>query len=108
MHDLRAGVEVLPRAGKRDAGELHLGVITFEHAHRVQAADMGPERAGNPLDHAALLHERAFCIEVVHIFRPVLDGRIAQPGIFLYIQLHTAGVEVRDVIFRRRAALDKV
>ena len=108
VHDLRAGVKILPRAGKRDAGEFHLRVVALEHAHGVQAADMGAERAGHPLDHAALLHERAFCIEVVHIFRPVLDGRIAQLGIFLYIQLHTAGVEVRNVIFRRRAALDKM
>ena len=69
---------------------------------------MRPERAGNPLDHAALFHERAFCIEVIHIFRPVLDGRVAQLGVFLHVQLHAAGVEVRNVIFRRRAALDKM
>ena len=69
---------------------------------------MRPERAGNPLDHAALFHERAFCIEVIHIFRPVLDGRVAQLGVLLHVQLHAAGVEVRNVIFRRRAALDEV
>ena len=92
MDDLRAGIEILPRAGEGDAGELHAGVVALEDAHGVQAADVGAEGAGYPLDRTALFDERALGVEVVHILRPVLDRGIAELRAFLHEQLDAARV----------------
>ena len=108
MRDLCAGIEVLPRACKGDAGELHAGVITLEDAHRVQAADMRAEGTGHPLDNAVFLDKRALGVEVIHVLRPVLDGRIAQLRVLLDIQLDAAGVEISNIVLRSGAALDEV
>ena len=69
---------------------------------------MRAERAGHPLDHAALLHQRPLGVEVIHILRPVLDGRVAQLGILFDVKLHAARVEVRHVVLGSGAALDEV
>ena len=108
MDDLCARVEILSRAGKGHAGELHAGIVALEDAHGVQAADVRAERAGHPLDHAALLHQRPLGVEVIHILRPVLDGRVAQLGILFDVKLHAARMEVRHVVLGSGAALDEV
>ena len=69
---------------------------------------MRAERAGDPLDRAALLHKSTLGVEVVHILRPVFDGRIAQTRVFADKQLYAARVQVRHVVFRGGAAFDEV
>ena len=108
MDNLCAGIEVLPRTGEGDAGELHAGVIALEDAHGVQAADVGAEGAGYPLDSAALLDKRALGVEVIHILRPVLDCGIAELCALLHEQLDAARVEVCNVVLRRGTSLDEV
>ena len=53
-------------------------------------------------------HARALGVEVVHVLRPVLDGRVAQVRVLADEQLHSARVQVRHVVLRRAAALDEV
>jgi hypothetical protein len=69
---------------------------------------MGTERTGHPLDGAALFDQRALGVEIVHIFRPVLNRRIAQMRVLRDVQFHTARVQVGNIVFRRGAALDEM
>ena len=69
---------------------------------------MGAEGAGDPLDRAALFHQRTLGIQVVHVLRPVFNRRIPQRCIFANIQFHTASVQICDIIFRCRTAFNKV
>ena len=69
---------------------------------------MAAEAARNPFDRSALVAYRAFRVQVVHVLRPVLDGRIAQVRVFANEQLNGACVQVRHVVFRGRAAFDEV
>ena len=69
---------------------------------------MGTKGTRYPLDRAALFHNRALGVQIVHIFRPVLDRRIAEFRIFADVQLDTARMQVCYVIFRRRTALDEM
>ncbi len=69
---------------------------------------MGTKGAGNPLDGAALFHKGTLCVQVIHVFRPIFNGRIAQVGIFRNIQLHAARVQVGNVVFWCGAAFDKM
>ena len=69
---------------------------------------MRAKGAGNPFHRAALFHQCPFGIQVIHVFRPVLDGGIPQLGILFYKQLHAAGMEIGYVVFRCRAAFNEV
>ena len=108
VYDLGTGVQVLPGTRKGDAGKLHAGTLTLQNAHGVQAAGVGAEGAGDPLDGAALFDLGAFGVQVVHILRPVLDGRVAHAGTLADENLDAACVQVGNVVLRGRAALDKV
>ena len=108
VHDLGTGVQILPGAGKRDAGELHAGTLALQDAHRVQAARVGAERAGDPLDRAALFDPRTLGVQVVHILGPVFNRGVANARTLTDENLDAACVQVGDVVLRGRAALDKV
>ena len=69
---------------------------------------MGSKRTGNPFNRTAFLYNCPFCIEVIHIFRPVFNGRIAQLCIFLHIKLHASGMKIGYVIFRSRTSFDEM
>ena len=69
---------------------------------------MGAEGAGDPLNRAALFHQRTLGIQVVHVLRPVFNRRVAEFGPLLDVQLHAASVEVCHVVLRRGAALNEV
>ena len=69
---------------------------------------MRAKRAGDPLDQAVFFNEGAFRVEVHHVARPVLDRRVAKPCPFLDEQFDAACMEIRHIVFRRRAALDEV
>ena len=69
---------------------------------------MTAERARDPLDLAVLLDAHALCVEVVHVLRPVLDGRVAKARPLAHEQLDGAGVQVGDVVLGCGAALDEV
>ena len=69
---------------------------------------MAAERPADPFHGAALLHHGALRVEVVHVLRPVLDRGVAQGRALAHEQLHGAGVQVRHVVLRCRAALDEV
>ena len=69
---------------------------------------MGAERTGHP-DHVAIfLDEGLLGIQVVHILRPIFNGRVAEGSAFLYEKLYRPGMEVRHIVTRRRAAFDEV
>ena len=108
VHDLGTGVQILPGTGKRDAGELHAGTLALQDAHRVQAARVGAERAGDPLDRAALFDPRTLGVQVVHILGPVFNRGVAHARTLTDENLDAACVQVGDVVLRGRAALDKV
>ena len=107
-HHLRTGVEVLPRASKRDAGEARARLAPGQDAHGVEVAHVAAKRARDPLDLAFFLNTRAFGVEVVHVLRPVFDCGVAQMRPLAHKELNGAGVQVRHVVLGRRAALDKV
>ena len=69
---------------------------------------MGAEGPGDPLHGRSLFHQRPLRVEVVHVFRPVLNGRIAKARIFSDVEFDAAGVQVGHVVLRCGAALDKV
>ena len=108
VHDLGTGVQVLPGTGKRDAGELHAGTLALQNAHRVQAARVGAEGAGDPFNGAALFDPRTLGVQVVHVLGPVFNRGVAHARTLADENLHTACVQVGDVVLRGRAALDKV
>ena len=108
VDDLGTGVQVLPGTGKGDAGELHTGTLALQDAHGVQAAGVGAEGAGDPLDGAALFHLGALGVQVVHVLGPVLDGGVAHAGTLADENFHTACMQVGYIVLRGRAALDKV
>ena len=100
MDHTRAGVEVLSLSCKCNACVLAVSALSLEDGRRIEIGHMGAERAGNPLHAASLLDECALRIEVIHVLRPVLDGRVAETCIFLHIELDAARVEVCDVPLR--------
>ena len=108
MDDLRTGIEVLALAGEGNAGELHMGVVALQDGHRIEVGNMGAEGSGYPLHRAALFDDGTLRVQVIHILRPVLDGRVAKLRILADIELDAAGMQVRDVVLRCRAALDEV
>ena len=69
---------------------------------------MAAERAGDPLDLALVVHAGALGVQVVHVLRPVLDGRITQVRALAHEELHGARVQVGHVVLRCRATLDEV
>lgn len=69
---------------------------------------MGAKGAGYPFNHTAFLHYSAFGVQVVHVFGPVLNGGIAEPGFFAHIQLHAAGMQIGHIVFGRGTAFDKM
>ena len=69
---------------------------------------MRAERTRYPLDDAVLFNECTLRVEIHHVARPVLNRRIAQARAFLDEELDTAGMQVRDIVFRSRAALDEM
>ena len=69
---------------------------------------MGAEGAGHPLDPSPLLDQRPLGVQIVHVFRPVLDRGIAQCRALLDKQFHTARMEVRHIVFWCGTALDKM
>ena len=88
------------RRGKRDAGELHAGTLALQDAHRVQAARVGAERAGDPLDRAALFDPRTLGVQVVHILGPVFNRGVAHARTLTDENLDAACVQVGDVVLR--------
>ena len=106
--DLHTGVEFLTGAGKGDAGVVHLGVVAPQDGHRVQVGRVGTEGTGDPLHRAVLTDGDTLGVEVVHVLRPVLDGRVTHLGIVTDEDLDAARVEVRDAVLRSGAAFDEV
>ncbi len=68
----------------------------------------GSRKNRKPIRSAALFHQRALGVQVVHVLRPVLNGGIPQFGVLAHKQLHAAGVEVGHIVFWGRAALDEM
>ena len=108
VYHLGARVQLLPGPGKGDAGKFHPRALALQDAHGVQAGGVRAEGAGHPLDGAARGDLGAFGVEVVHIFGPVFNGRIPHTGILTDVDFHAAGVQVGNVVFGGRAALDKM
>lgn len=107
-HDFAAGVEVLAGTGKGDAGKARASAAAVEHAHGVEVAHVAAEGAADPLDVAVLVHARTLGVEVVHVLRPVFDGRVTQVRALAHKELDGTGMEVCHVVLGRGAALDKV
>ncbi len=108
VHDLRARVEVLPLPAKVMPVNSMRARSPFKMLIGYRQTTCEPNE---PEIHSIVPPSsttRALGIEVVHVLRPVFDGRIAQTRAFCDIQLHAAGMQVRHVVFRGGAAFDEV
>ena len=108
MNHFCTGVQILSGTRKSDAGKLHPGTLARQNAHGVEAGGVRAERAGHPLDGAALFHLGTLGVQVVHVLGPVLNGGVAHPGVLTNVDLHAACVKVGYIIFRSGAALNEV
>ena len=106
--DLRAGIEILSLSGKGDAGEFTGRTVAPENRIRIQAGGMRAEGAGYPDHVSVFIDERLLRVQVVHVLRPVFDGRVAQRRAFFHVQLDSTGVEIGHIVTRCRAAFDEV
>lgn len=80
---LGAGVLVLSLGCEGDRQSLTLGVRAHEVAGGVLHVGLGTDVAVDPLHRAALLDVGTLGDEVVHVVRPVLDGRVTAAGVLL-------------------------
>ena len=108
VHHLGTGVQILTGTCKGDAGEFHPGTLARQDAHGIQAGGVGTKGTGHPFDGAALFHPGTLGVQVVHVLRPVLNGGVAHPGVLADVDLHTACVQVGNVVLGGRAALNEV
>src|SRR3954465_10396150 len=108
VEDLGAGVLVLAVARERDRQDLAVGALAHQVDARVLHRELGAEVAVDPLDGRVLPRLRALGDEVVDVLRPVLHGRVADPGTRLGDQLDDGGVQGVRRVDGRRAALDVV
>lgn len=81
MDHFGAGVLVLTFSSKSDRQRLTLGVGAHEVAGRIFHIGFGTDIAVDPLHRAALFDVSALGDEVVHVVRPVLDGRITATSV---------------------------
>src|SRR5207247_680400 len=84
---LRAGVLVLLAPRERDREHLAVRALAHEVDARVLHGDLGPEVRVDPGHAAALLDDGALGHEVVDVVAPVLDGRVADVGVFLHVDV---------------------
>ena len=108
MNYLGSRIQVLAFSCKGDTRKLHPRTFSFQNRHGVQVRGVGAEGTGNPLDRAALCNRGPLGVQVVHVFRPVLDGGIAKLCIFSDEKLHAAGMKVGHVIFRCGTAFNEM
>src|SRR5574344_1897990 len=83
-------------------------MCTLQNGHRIKVRNVTAERTAHPFHSAALFNERALGVQVVHVLRPVLYRAVAEVCSLLYIQLNAACMEIRNIIFWRRASFDEV
>ena len=69
---------------------------------------MRPKGTRYPFNSTTFTYNTTFCIEVIHILRPVFNCRITQCSIIFNKQFNCASMEVRNIIFRSGASFDKV
>src|SRR5574344_1388312 len=83
-------------------------MCTLQNGHRIKVRNVTAERTAHPFHSAALFNERALGVQVVHVLRPVLYRAVAEVCSLLYIQLNAACMEIRNIVFWRRASFDEV
>ena len=108
MDNLRSGVQVLSFSRKGDTGKLCPCPLPVENTHRIQIGYMRTKGTGYPLNLSAFFYFCSLCIQVVHIFRPVLNNGITKGCIFSHIQFHASGMKICHIVFRCRAAFNKM
>src|SRR5665647_2421558 len=84
------------------------GVLAHQVDGRVLHGHFGPDVPVHPLHGGALAGGRPLGDQVVHVVRPVLDGRVPHPGVLLHDDLDDRGVQRVAGVDRRGAALDVV
>ena len=105
---LAAGVGVHPLAGERHGEHLAARALAEQVDRRVLHRHLGSDVAVDPLHDGVLVGGRALGHEVVHVGRPVLDRRVADPGALLGHDLDDRGVQRVARVDRCRAALHVV
>ena len=108
MDDFTSRIQILACPCKSNPGKFRAGSASVQDAHRIKIGNMGSERTGYPFDPAALLHQRPLRIEVVHILRPVFDGRIAKGSIRADKEFHTSCMKIRNIIFGSGTSFNKM
>jgi len=108
MIHLRAGVDVLALASHGDSDVVVGGAAALQDRRRVQHRRLRAHRARNPLHAPALLGDGALRVEVVRVFRPVLDGRVLDVGVLVDEDFNTATVKIEFRVLRGGTALDVV
>src|SRR5699024_8877991 len=108
VHQLGAGVLVLPLGGKGDGQGLALGVLAHQVHGRVLHGHLGADVAVDPLHGGALFGHGPLGHQVVDVVRPVLDGRVAAARVLLDDDLDDGRVQRVGLVDRRCASLDVV
>src|SRR5260364_61955 len=108
MDHFGAGVLVLAFSSKSNRQCLTLCMGAHEVASRVFHIGFGTDIAVDPLHRAAFFDVSALGDEVVHVVRPVLDGRITAASVLFDDDLDDRGVQGIRLVDRGSAALDVV
>ena len=106
VHDLATGVLVLPVARERDGEDLTLRARLHQVDRRVLHRELRAEVAVHPLHRRVLVGRGTLRHQVVHVLRPVLDGRVAAAAALLDDDLHHRGVQAVRRVRWRGTALD--
>ena len=69
---------------------------------------MGTKGSGNPDHMPIFFHQRFLGVQVVHILRPVFNGRIPEGSPFLYKEFYGTGMEIGHIVTGCRAALNEM
>src|SRR5699024_2922860 len=87
VHHLRPGVLMLAFTGERYRQRLTVGMLPHEIHGGVLHRYLGTDIAVDPLHGGTLFAGGALGNQVVNVIRPVLDGRVAAPGVLFHDNL---------------------
>ncbi|CAB4561223.1 unannotated protein [freshwater metagenome] len=103
-----AGVLVLPRAGKGDGQRLALCALAHKINRRVLHGYLRTQVAVDPLHRCVFVGDGTLGDQVVHVVRPVLNGRVANAGALLDDDFDYGRVQRVTLVDGSGAALDVV
>ena len=106
VHDLSTRVLVLARTCDRDIQVLGARAAPLQYRARVEHGHLAAEASAHPLLNGVFLHDGALGIEIVDVFAPILDGRVATARALFHEYLDNRRVQGVVVIEGRGASFD--